>query len=257
MLKAEGIYVRFKGLEAVRDVSLGLVSGQWLMLAGPNGAGKSSLLKALAQSLPYQGKVWVSGKEAKTLSPRQLALNMAVLEQSHQVGYAYTVEQLVSLGRYARQGPFSKGDPEGADKVGHALSLCGLIPKRNQNVLTLSGGELQRAFLAQVFAQDAPLLLLDEPASHLDPAFARTMFELIEAWLKTPGRAVLSVVHDLQLARHYGTHTLLMAGGRVVASGEKQAVFTRHNLMETYGEDVAAWLSQLAAPWRDGQNGRD
>ncbi|NLW20701.1 MAG: ABC transporter ATP-binding protein [Clostridiales bacterium] len=254
MLKVTGLGVNYRGLEAVRDVSFHLQAGQWLMLAGPNGAGKSSLLQAVAQTVPATGSILVGGDEARRLPARTLARRLAVLRQTHSLGYAFTVEQLVSLGRYAHQGAFSRGDPQGRQKVEEALALCGLDQIRKQNALTLSGGELQRAFLAQVFAQDAPLLLLDEPASHLDLAYQQSIFGLIALWLRTPGRAVMSVVHDLQLARRYGSHVLLMREGRSLAWGPIDQALTDHHLQEAYGLDVRAWFTWLQDPWVDGQN---
>lgn len=257
MLSVRDLFVQFKGFEALRGVSLDITPGQWVMLAGPNGAGKSSLIKAVAKAVPYRGSVRLQGQDTQRLGARAMAHRLAVLEQAHAVGYSFTVEQLVALGRYAHQSPFSHADPGGRDQVDQAISQCGLQKQRHQNVLTLSGGELQRAFLAQVFAQDAPLLILDEPASHLDLPFQQAVFSLIADWLKTPGRAVLSVVHDLLLARRYGTHALLLNQGQVVASGDMDAVFTPKNLREAYGMDVGAWFEWLNAPWRSGQSGGD
>lgn len=257
MLKVQALSVRYQAFEAVRDISFDLQEGQWLMVAGPNGAGKSTLLKAIAGSLPFSGKVWLSGSDTAALSAGKMALRLAVLQQSHAVGYAFTVEELVRLGRYAHQSGFLRNDPQGKEKVDEALRRCGLDGIRRQNVLTLSGGELQRTFLAQVFAQDTPLLLLDEPASHLDLAFTQTLFSLISEWLKTPGRAVVSVVHDLQLARRYGTHALLMKGGNLAAGGTADTVFTDGNLTAVYGMDVPKWFNWLHAPWMNGQRPND
>jgi len=199
--------------------------------------------------VPCTGKVIIQGSDAKSLSARALARRLAVLRQSHSLGYAFTVEQLVTMGRYAHQTAFSRGDPQGRQKVEEALALCGLSGIRGQNALTLSGGELQRAFLAQVFAQDAPLLLLDEPASHLDLAYQRLIFDTVRDWLQTPGRAVMSVVHDLQLARRYGTHALFMKQGRSVAFGARDSVFTRKNLQAVWDMKVGDWFIWLNEPW--------
>ena len=255
-LCAEKVSVHYKDLEAVKQVSFTLEDGQWLMLAGPNGAGKSTLLKALSRTLPYSGKITLMGRDIAELSQKQIARGMAVLRQSQQVNYAFTVEELVRLGRYAHQSAWSKKDDAGPAKVEEALQMCGLSDLRNQNVLTLSGGELQRAFLAQVFSQDAPLLLLDEPVNHLDLAYQQSIFDLVSSWLQTPGRAVISVVHDLLLARRYGTHALLMREGSVVALGETNAVFTSENLQSVYRMDVGKWFMNLYQPWSNGQNGK-
>lgn len=249
MFSADSITVRYGQKEAVSKVSLKLQEGDWLMVAGPNGAGKSSLLAALSQTVRYEGQVRVCEQDAARMNSKAFARQVAVLSQKHSLFYAFTVEELVSLGRYAHQGPMIKGDPGGRDKVEEALALCGLLDLRRQNALTLSGGELQRAFLAQVFAQDSPILLLDEPASFLDLKHQHQLFDLIKSWLEHPGRSVLSVVHDLALARRYGNKTLLMRDGKALACADTEAVLTRDNLKQVYDMDVSAYLSWLMQPW--------
>lgn len=251
MLTVNNCSVRIGKVSIVDDVNFDLRPGQWLMLAGPNGAGKTSLLKAIARSLKSSGNMLFDGQDIAKMPSRGLARSMAVLQQSHNLSYAFTVRELVALGRYAHQSAWSHQDLGGQQKIDEAIELCGLTALKNQNALTLSGGELQRAFLAQVFAQDTPLLLLDEPVSHLDLPYQQSIFDLIDQWLKTPGRAVLSVVHDLQLARKYGSHGLLMKQGKRLAFGPMDEVFTRDNLKQAFDMDVSAWFDGLHAAWAD------
>ncbi|MDD3410876.1 MAG: ABC transporter ATP-binding protein [Eubacteriales bacterium] len=250
MLEIQNLTVRGGGRDIVENVSCTLGEGEWLMLVGPNGAGKSTLVSAAAQSLPYAGRVLLDGADAKTLRPAQLARRLGVLSQSHAVGYAFTVEEVVALGRYAYgRGPLrSRSDGDEA-AVEDALALTGLTAQRGQSLLTLSGGELQRAFLAQVFAQDPRVLLLDEPTNHLDLPYQQQIFELLRQWLKTPGRALLSVVHDLSLARAYGTRALLLHHGRAVAGGPTAEVLTPEHLNAVYGMDVYDWMRALLGQW--------
>ena len=160
------------------------------------------------------------------------------------------MEEVVSLGRYAHASGFlSARDDEGEACVERALEWTGLTALRRASVLTLSGGELQRTFLAQVFAQNPKLLILDEPANHLDLIYQKHIFSLIEAWLKQPGRAVISVVHDLSLAKKYGTHTVLMDRGRCAAQGKTNEVMTRERLEAVYGMDVYGWMRDLLGQW--------
>lgn len=250
MLTAEHITVRLDGQMIVDGLSLSLEAGQWLMLVGPNGAGKSTLIRAIAQSVPYTGRITLDGSDIRACKPAQLARKIGVLSQQHSVGYAYTVDEVVSLGRYAHAaGLLSGGDAEGKARVEEALRMTGLLPLRRASVITLSGGELQRTFLAQVFAQDPRLLILDEPANHLDLVYQKQIFSLIGEWLRTPGRAVLSVVHDLSLARRYGTHAVLMDRGRCAAQGTVLEALTPENLRAVYGMDVCAWMRELYAQW--------
>ena len=252
MLTAENVTVRYDRHTVVDKVSFRLEEGQWLMLIGPNGAGKSSLIHAITQGVPYTGQIALEGRDVRTYKPAQLARRIGVLSQQHSVGYAYSVEEVVGLGRYAYSAGFLSGrDDEGPAKVEQALDITGMNALRHASMLTLSGGEMQRAFLAQVFAQDPSILMLDEPANHLDLVYQKHIFSLIRDWLKTPGRAVLSVVHELSLARRHGTHAVLMHQGRCAARGPVDEVMTPEQLRAVYGMDVYAWMRRMLACWQE------
>ncbi|MBR4459397.1 MAG: ABC transporter ATP-binding protein [Clostridia bacterium] len=251
MLTAEHITVRFGVHTAVDDVSFTLEEGHWLMLVGPNGAGKSTLLRALAQACPYAGRFTADGRDVKRMKPSERARALGFLAQQHTQQYAYTVAEIVRLGRYAhRKGFLAPADPDEEKHVARALALTGLGPMARASVLTLSGGEQQRAFLAQVFAQDPRVLVLDEPVNHLDLQYQQRIFGLVKLWLKRPGRAVLSVVHDLSLARRYGTDILLLDGGRKAAGGPMADFVDGDTLRDVYGLDVEAWMRRLSQPWQ-------
>ena len=141
-----------------------------------------------------------------------------------------------------------KKDDEKA--VARAIELTGLEPFLNQSALTLSGGELQRTFLAQLFAQEPKLLILDEPTNHLDLVYQKQVFALICKWLKTPGRAVVSVVHDLSLARAYGTDALLLHHGKAVSQGATKVVLCPENLNRVYEMDVFEWMRGMFLQWQ-------
>ena len=267
MLNAENVTVRYGAQTVVNGLSFELRAGQWLMLVGPNGAGKSTLIEAIAQGVPYTGRISLEGRDIRALKGAERARSVGFLAQKNAVSYAYSVEEVVSLGRYAHASGFlSARDDEGeacveralaagmrlyagGERVERALELTGLTELRRASVLTLSGGELQRTFLAQVFAQNPKLLILDEPANHLDLIYQKHIFSLIEAWLKQPGRAVISVVHDLSLAKKYGTHAVLMDRGRCAAQGKTDEVMTRERLEAVYGMDVYGWMRDLLGQW--------
>ena len=252
MLQGEHITVRYGSFTVVEDLSFHLEEGQWLMLAGPNGAGKSTLIETIAQGAPYTGSIRWKGEDIRSLKPSELAQKIGVLAQKNNVGYAYTVEEVVGLGRYAyKSGLFSGRDDDGKAEVEKALEITGLSELRHASMLPLSGGELQRVFLAQLFAQNPQVLILDEPANHLDLKYQQHIFSLIREWLKKPGRAVLSVVHDLSLARRYGTHAVLLDHGKTVSQGLIADVMTPENLKQVYGMDVYAWMREMLSQWQE------
>jgi len=160
-LSAEHVSVLRGRTEIVHDVSFSVSDGQWLMICGPNGAGKSTLLSAVSQELPYTGLVTLDGTDLRRMKPRQLARRMAMLRQLSDLAYAYTVEEVVAMGRYAHRG-LLQADNGGAEAVERALQAVQLQDKRRQNILTLSGGERQRMLLAQVLCQEPDVLLLDD-----------------------------------------------------------------------------------------------
>ena len=252
MLDVDRLSVRYGTKQIVESLSFSVSEGQWLMIAGPNGAGKSTALVAITQGAPYTGRVLFEGQDVKNMKPALRAQAIGVLAQNHFVGYGFTVEEVVRLGRFAYSGGLlGRSREDDTAHVERALTLTGLQDRRQQSVLTLSGGELQRTFLAQVLAQDPKLLLLDEPTNHLDLIYQKQIFALIGQWLQTPGRAVVSVVHDLSLARAFGTDALLMDHGRLAALGQANSVLTPANLDRVYGMDVAAWMRSLYSQWAE------
>ncbi|UOO37054.1 ABC transporter ATP-binding protein [Oscillospiraceae bacterium CM] len=254
MLNVKNLTVQFGSLKIVDDLNFEVRPQEWLMLVGPNGAGKSTVVSAVSQLISYNGSVLFEGTDLSKLKPKKAAKLFGVLTQNHTVGYSFTVEEVVRLGRYAYStGFFGELSTEDKQKIDDAIAITGMERYRKQSVLTLSGGELQRAFLAQLLAQDPRLLILDEPTNHLDLVFQKQIFELVRTWLKTPGRAVVSVVHDLNLAKAYGTHAVLLDKGRIVAKGDVGTVLSPENLNDVYSMDVCAWMRQLLSQWEKGR----
>ena len=250
MLSISNLTVSYGSLTILNNLSIDVKPQQWLMVVGPNGAGKSTLVSAIAQGVPYSGKILIDGQDVAHMKPKTAARLFGVLTQKHAVGYSFSVEEIVRLGRYAfTRGMFSGNSEEDERKIEDALHMTGMESFRKQSALTLSGGELQRAFLAQLLAQDPNLLILDEPTNHLDLVYQKQIFSLINDWLKGPDRAVISVVHDLNLAKAYGTHAVLLDHGRGVSSGEIGEVLTPKNLDAVYSMDVCGWMRGLLSQW--------
>lgn len=252
MLTVNHLSVTYGVHTVVDDVSFHVREGEWLMIVGPNGAGKSTILNAIMQGSEYSGEVLLGDVNVRKIKPVQRARQMGVLAQKNHVGYDFTAEEIVRMGRYAyNSGMFSGGKDEDEAAVNQALELTGMAAQRYQSVLTLSGGELQRTFLAQVFAQNPKVLLLDEPTNHLDLVYQKQVFALIKDWLKVPGRAVVSVVHDLSLAKAFGSDAILLSKGKMVKQGSVDTVLSSENLDPVYGMDVYAWMQEMLSQWTE------
>lgn len=219
-LAAEGLQVQLGRRRVLQGIDVALAGG-WTALVGPNGAGKSTLLRALAGlQPPAAGRVRLDGHDVRTLKPAQRARRLAWLAQQGDVSGELSVRETVELGRIAHLGLM--GTPGAADReiVDQAMALTECSAWAARRLHELSGGERQRVLLARVLATQAPLLLLDEPTSHLDAphqvALARLLRRL--AHDEQPPRAVLSVLHDLPIAL-LADRLLVLAEGRLVADG--------------------------------------
>lgn len=250
MLSVRNLSVKIAGLDIVDDVSFDVSPGEWLMVVGPNGAGKSTLVNALSGGVGFTGGAFFEGSSIASIRPAKLARLVGVLTQSHHVGYSFSVGEVVRMGMYSYSpGPFSARVADESAIVERAMKVCGVFDIREQSVLTLSGGELQRTFLAQLFAQDPKMLILDEPTNHLDLLYQKQIFSLITDWVRGSGRAVVAVVHDLSLARAYGTKALLLDRGRAAGFGEVKDVLSRENLARVYNMDVYGWMREMLCGW--------
>ncbi len=252
MLKVDNLTVEFSGKKILDDVSFEVSEGDWLMVVGPNGAGKSTIVNAVSKAVPFTGEIFLKGINIRKLKSREQAKIMGVLSQSHNVSYSFTVEDIVKLGRYASRGKFLDSSTDtNSEKVERAIEITGLKEIRQQSVLTLSGGELQRTFLAQLFAQDPQVILLDEPTNHLDLVYQKQIFSLVEDWIKENECCVISIVHDLSLAKKYGNKAMLLNEGKIVRMGNTSSVFSREALKDVYDMDVYGWMNDLAEVWQD------
>ena len=251
LLSLEGVSVTLEKKTILSGISFTLEEGGFYMIAGPNGAGKTTIVQAIAGSVPYDGKILYRARDVRTFRPDALARHIGILAQTNPSGFAFTVSEVVRLGRYAYgKGLFHTANrTEDAEAVRLALELTGMEGLQHRKVNTLSGGEVQRMFLAQLFAQNPEVMVLDEPANHLDPVFQQQVFSLVDAWRRETGRAVLSVVHDLSIAKAYGTDALLLNNGQIVAKGRTADVFTPENLQKTYDMDVAGWMRRMLSQW--------
>jgi len=226
-----------RGRAAVLDgVDLVARPGVIHAIVGPNGSGKTTLLRLLAGVLrPQAGTIALLGRPLSAYSPRQRARAMAYLPQSLPGPLPLTVRELVLLGRTAHQGLL--GLEGGADReaVARAMDLARVDRLADVRLERLSGGELQRVFIAKALCQEPAILLLDEPTASLDPAHALQVMELLAGLRATRKVCAILASHDLNLAARYADEATLLHGGRVALRGEPSAVFAPERLEPVYG----------------------
>jgi iron complex transport system ATP-binding protein len=237
-LAVDGVSVSLGGTRVVEGVTAWVEHGEWLTLIGPNGAGKSTLLRAVAGLVPFEGSISLDGDDLRGLARRELARRVAFVPQSPLLPPEMLVRDYVLLGRTPYIGAFSnesRGDHEAADRALHRLELGSLAARP---LRTLSGGEQQRAVLARALAQEAPVLLLDEPTTALDIGRQQQALELVAELRAQSELTVLSAMHELTLASQYADRLALLSGGRLVAAGSPAEIATRELISEHYNASV-------------------
>ncbi|MBN9632840.1 MAG: heme ABC transporter ATP-binding protein [Actinobacteria bacterium] len=235
-VELRAVSVEVAGRRILDRVDLQVGPGELVALIGPNGAGKSTALSVLAGDLPpTAGTALIDGMEAHRLRPLELGRRRAVLLQQKGVSFSYPVREVVAMGRspWARTPDASRDD----ERIADALARTGVEHLVDRDVTTLSGGELARVSLARVLAQDCPIVLLDEPTDALDLGHREQVLSLA-AELARDGRAVLAVLHDLDLAAAYADRVVLLHGGRVVAEGRPEEVLTASRVGDVYDHPV-------------------
>jgi iron complex transport system ATP-binding protein len=234
----EGASVVLDGARVVTDLSVDVDAGDWVGLIGPNGAGKTTALRAVAGLVEYGGRVRVFGEEVASLSRRDVARRIALVPQIPVIPLDMTVLEYVLLGRTPHLGYLSS--PGRADIVASRSALGRLDAAHlvDRRLGSLSGGERQRAVLARAIAQEARLVLLDEPTTALDVGAQQQVLELVAGLRASGNLTVLSAMHDLTVAGQYADRLVLLDGGREVASGPPAEVLTEELIARHYGAHV-------------------
>jgi iron complex transport system ATP-binding protein len=238
MIELEHVTVRLAGRAVVEDVSLRVAAGSWLTLIGPNGAGKTSLLAAISGLLGAGGRIVIGGAERADLGNRQLARLLAIVPQDPLIPPDMTVAEFALLGRTPYLGYFGRLGRADRRAAEQALGRLGLTALGSRRLGTLSGGERQRAVLARALAQQAPILLLDEPTAALDIGRQQEVLELLASLHAERELTVLAAMHDLTLACQYADRLALIDAGRLVACGAPAEVLSEATIGRHYRATV-------------------
>jgi iron complex transport system ATP-binding protein len=238
MISFDNLTVRYGSAVALDGVAGQVADGEWLGIIGPNGAGKTTLLNAVARLLPSSGEVLVCGQPVNRLSRRQLARLIAYVPQRPLLPPNMTVGDYVLLGRTAHIGYLRTETSADRHACASVISRLDLGPMAGRELRAMSGGELQRVVLARALAQEAPVLLLDEPTSALDLGRRVDALELIDEVRRERSLTVLSAVHDLTLAGQFASRLMLLAEGRIAATGLVTDVLRDELLARHFGPAV-------------------
>ncbi len=253
MLEAQGLSVSYPihndgSREVLHGVSLKLEPGRILGLIGPNGAGKSTLVRALSGVVPLQaGQVLVNGLPLGQLKPNQRARWVAVVPQARTLPPAFTGWETVALGRTPHLNWLGQISAQDEERIRQVMERTNTLELADRPVGEMSGGEQQRLLIARALAQAAPILLLDEPTSHLDLQYQYGLLDLVHDLAHQDGLAVLLALHDLNLVARYADRVALLVGGRLQAIGTPAEVLDAPLLSRAYHIPLEV-VSTAAAP---------
>ena len=254
-VEVRDLRVTLQGVAVLTGVDLTVAAGEWVTIIGPNGAGKSTLLRAVGGLLPAAGSITLFGTPAADLPRRRRARTVATVMQSPVVPPGMGVLDYVLLGRTPHLPTLGRESAADLAAVHEVLGRLDLDRFAGRPLGTLSGGERQRVFLARALAQEATLLLLDEPATALDIGHQQEVLELVDHLVRDDGLTVLATMHDLAVAGQYADRLVLLAGGAVVASGAPADVLTEELIATHYRARVRVvngGYGPLVVPVRSG-----
>jgi iron complex transport system ATP-binding protein len=233
-----GVGIAYASEAVVSGLDLSIGSGEWLALIGPNGAGKTTILRAIARLVPYQGEILIGGQAVSGMGGAALARRVAMVMQQPHMPEGMSVSQYVLLGRSPHLSYFGKEGRSDQRVVAGILDRLDLGRLAVRPLDHLSGGERQRAAIARALAQQAPVLLVDEPTSSLDVGRQQEVLELIDGLRAEHGLTVIAAMHDLTLAGQYADRVALLVGGKLVAAGTPAEVLTEPAIADHYQAKV-------------------
>lgn len=237
MIQAQAISKEFNKKIVLQDVSLEIPQEKLVAFIGPNGAGKSTFLSLVSRLQPqYSGEIFLEKNEVRSWHSKELAKKLAILKQSNGIQLNISVEELVAFGRY----PYNRGKLTQTDQqvIQEALEQMELTDLRKESIHELSGGQLQRVYIAMILAQDTDYILLDEPLNNLDMNHANQMMHLLKKLVKNSGKTVLIVLHDINFAAGFADHIIAMKNGTIFKEGPTEEVIQPEVLNQLYGMDI-------------------
>jgi len=245
-LEIEAVSAGYGGADVLRGVSLRVEGGRLCAVLGPNGAGKSTLVRLLSGALqPRAGRVLLDGEDVAALDRRAIARKVAVVPQAVEVALGFSVREVVMMGRAPYQGAWMAASEADHAAVARAIEACDLGGLAGRPVAELSGGEQKRVAIARALAQEAPILVLDEAAAHLDVRHSIALHELVRRELERRAIACVAVLHDLNAAARYADHVALLKNGQMVAEGAVEEVMTYRRLRDAFETDLYVGVNEL------------
>lgn len=237
-LQGQSLTLGYHQQAIIDQLDIDIPKGKITVFVGSNGCGKSTLLKAFARLInPKQGQVILNGANIQQRSTSQVARELSILPQSPQAPESMSVYQLVRMGRYPHQNWLKQWSETDEQKVMEALERASLLDLKDRLVDSLSGGQRQRAWIAMTLAQDADVILLDEPTTYLDLAHQIDVLDLLYDLNREQNKTIVMVLHDLNLACRYAHFMVAIADKKVFTKGDPSDILDAQNVRHIFGLD--------------------
>ena len=234
-LEAQNLTLSYDARTISRGLDVRIPDGRVTVIVGPNGCGKSTLLRALSRLItPREGTVLLGGEDVRRMHGKQFARRLALLPQSSQAPAGITVGDLVARGRFPHQRMLQQWSADDQRAVDRAMSATHIAELSGRSVEELSGGQRQRVWVAMLLAQDAPVMLLDEPTTFLDVAHQLDILDLVRRLNREEGRTLVVVLHDLNQAARFADHLIVMKDGEVASHGSPGEILTEELLSDVF-----------------------
>ncbi len=238
-LQASALSFAYNKLPVLKEIDFSILKESFVSILGPNGAGKSTLVNIMSKVLPdFEGDLEIEGKSIKSLSSAEVAKKIAVVPQYSDMGFNFTVSEIILMGRYPYIKRFKGESRQDYEICKKAMLLTKTEEFSFRKYNELSGGEKQRVIIAQTLAQDTPIIILDEPTSHLDINFQIEFMDLFFDLNKNHGKTIIGIFHDINLALQYSEKIIMLKEGKIFSSGDTADVVTRANIMSVFNSDV-------------------
>ncbi len=251
MLEIKNLYCGYDEVDIIKNINIKVKKGENLCIIGPNGCGKSTLLKSIANIIEYKGNIKIDNKEVSSYNRKELATKVALMSQISQIYFPYTIYESVALGRYAySKSVFNSISGEDKEIILDSLEKVGLYDIKDKMISELSGGQLQRVFLARTFAQNPDIILLDEPTNHLDLKHQIELLQHLVSWARDNEKIVIGVLHDLNLVQYFSDKVIMLSDGEVVSYGSAKEVLESEKLKNVYGIDIKKFMVEVLEKWQ-------
>lgn len=251
MITLKNVSAGYNGIDVISGISFSVQDGDNLCIVGPNGCGKTTLIKAISGLIKSKGLISIDGKDTSKMNQTEIGKNIAVMSQISSVYFSYTVYETVLLGRYIHMKGSAFKNPSIYDKeyAEKCLKAVGLSNYKDRQINTLSGGQLQRVYLARTLAQEPRVILLDEPTNHLDLKHQAGLIDFLKEWSSKNNHSVIGVLHDINLAMRLADNVLVLKDGNTYAYGKANDVISSDLLNRVYDMDVVGFMLDSLKRW--------